>query len=321
MRQYQEVGCKSLLNRVSSPSMPFRWSINPYRGCLHSCKYCYARGTHQYLGLNADQDFENMIFAKTNAPEVLRQELSKPTWRREVIAIGTAVDPYQPAEGRYRLTRQILGLLLEFETPCTLVTKNTMIVRDLDLLTALAKGPGCQVHVSVTTMQTRLVRLLEPDTPLPTRRLEALQALAEAGVPTGVLVAPVLPGLTDTRANLEEVVRAAAQHGARFLHSGVLRLNDGAKEVYSRFLAEHFPALQPLYQRLYGQGAYAPVSYRRRVEGLVRRLSCHYGIPQSGPILSTTAPLLELGGKKETGPPPVVTRSRARGVRQLQWAW
>src|SRR5690606_29584972 len=196
-RQVVEIQCKSLLNRVVSQRMPFRWSINPYRGCEHKCVYCYARRYHTFLDLDPGSDFENKIFVKVNAPEVLRQELARPGWPREKIAIGTAVDPYQPVEGKYKLTRRILEALLEADTPCSIVTKNAMIRRDLDLFTQLGRGPGCTVFVSVTTLDEALARRLEPGTPPPRRRLETVRELASHGVEAGVMIAPVLPGLTD----------------------------------------------------------------------------------------------------------------------------
>src|SRR5918999_4599180 len=167
--EYREMPCKSALNRVSG--MPFRWSLNPYRGCVHGCHYCYARATHPYLGLNADEDFATKIIVKTNMPEVLRQELRKPSWRRERVAIGTATDAYQPCEGRYQLTRRCLEVLRDAHNPVSIVTKSTLILRDLDLLGELAQGPGATVYFTITTLDPDLWRQIEPGTPPPLVRL------------------------------------------------------------------------------------------------------------------------------------------------------
>src|SRR5215210_623836 len=178
-----ELTCRTALNRVSG--MPFRWSLNPYRGCTHSCHYCYARATHPYLGLNADEDFETKIVVKTNMPEVLRQELRRRAWTGERVAIGTATDAYQPCEGRYRLTHRCLEALRDFDTPVSVVTKSTLILRDLDLLAELAQGPGATVYFTITTLHPHLWRVIEPGTPPPLKRLEVLWRLSEAGIPCG----------------------------------------------------------------------------------------------------------------------------------------
>src|ERR687898_2304264 len=178
-----ELPCKSALNRVSG--MPFRWSLNPYRGCVHSCHYCYARATHPYLGLNADEDFETKIVVKTNMPEVLQLELGRRSWTRERVAIGTATDAYQPCEGRYRLTRRCLEALRDYDTPVSIVTKSTLILRDRELLAQLAHGPGATVYFTITTLDTQLWRLIEPGTPPPHKRPEGMWLLSSAGGPCG----------------------------------------------------------------------------------------------------------------------------------------
>lgn len=296
-----EQPCKSVLNRVAGSSMPFRWSINPYRGCEHACTYCYARKYHEYLEMDPGREFETRIIAKVNAPEVLRQELGRRSWQHEPVAIGTAVDPYQPAEGRYRITRRILEALLDFKTPCSLITKNTMILRDLDVLQALAAGPGCQVHFSITTLDARLVREIEPDTPPPSRRLEVLQALVRGGIPAGVILAPVLPALTDHPDSLEAVVRAAAEHSACFLHASVLRLEGATRAVYESFLARRFPVLLPYYRSLY-RTEYAPPVYQRRIQNQVREFARAYGIGKSVPAMLHPSPVGEAGPAAVSSP-------------------
>ncbi len=226
---YVEVACKTALNRVSG--MPFRWSLNPYRGCVHGCHYCYARATHPYLGLNADEDFETKIVVKANMPEVLRREVARPSWTRERVAIGTATDAYQPCEGRYQLTRQVLEALRDYATPVSIVTKSTLIVRDLDLLTELAHGPGAMVYFTITTLDDDLWRVIEPGTPPPIKRLRVMRQLSAAGVSWGSL-APILPGITDSIESINAVASAAKAHGAASFGSAVLRLAPLVKEHY-----------------------------------------------------------------------------------------
>jgi DNA repair photolyase len=247
--EYRETPCKSALNRVSG--MPFRWSLNPYRGCLHGCHYCYARATHAYLGLNAGEDFATKIIVKTNMPEVLRQELCRRSWTRERVAIGTATDAYQPCEGRYRLTRRCLQALRDADTPVSIVTKSTLILRDLDLLSDLTHGPGATVYFTITTLDDALWRLIEPGTPPPFKRLEVLRRLSESGVRCGVFLAPILPGLTDAMESIEAVAVAARAHGAASFGAAVLRLAPQVKEHYLAFVRATFPELLPRYERAY----------------------------------------------------------------------
>src|SRR5215207_643896 len=261
--EYHEIPCKSALNRVSG--MPFRWSLNPYRGCLHGCHYCYARASHTYLGMNADDDFETKIVVKTNMPEVLRQELRRRTWMRERVAIGTATDAYQPCEGRYWLTRRCLEALRDFETPVSIVTKSTLILRDRDLLAELAQGPGATVYFTITTLDPDLWRVIEPGTPPPDKRLEVLRRLAHAGVPCGVFLAPILPGITDTAESIDAVAAAAKAHGAGSFGSAVLRLAPEVKEHYFGFIASSFPDLLPRYERAYA-GTNIAADYQAAIE-------------------------------------------------------
>jgi DNA repair photolyase len=267
--EYREIPCKSALNRVSG--MPFRWSLNPYRGCLHGCHYCYARATHPYLGLNADDDFETKIVVKTNMVEVLRQELSKPSWTRERVAIGTATDAYQPCEGRYRLTRRCLETLSDHDTPVSIVTKATLILRDLDLLAELAQGPGATVYFTITTLETELWRVIEPGTPPPLKRLQVMNRLSEAGVPCGVFLAPILPGITDAAASIDAVAAAAKAHGAASFGSAVLRLARQVKEHYLAFVSETFPDLLPRYERAYA-GTTIAADYQMAIERRLARV-------------------------------------------------
>jgi DNA repair photolyase len=272
---FEEMTCSSAINRVQG--MPFRWSLNPYKGCVHGCQYCYARRFHSFLDLDAGRDFSSVILVKTNLPVVLREELRRPAWQHEEVAIGTATDPYQPIEGRYKLTRACLQAFLDHDNPVSLVTKGTLIVRDTDLLAALAGGPGCTVVFSLTTLDMDLWQRLEPGTPPPHQRLAALRRLADAGVRAGMLIAPVLPGLTDGRDRLERLVRAAADHNAQFIGARTLFLMPGVKEHFLGFLSEQYPRLLEGYQRLY-PGAYTPKRFQEQIRGSVAQLKEEIGM-------------------------------------------
>ena len=271
---YIETECRTALNRVSG--MPFRWSLNPYRGCVHGCHYCYARASHAYFGMNADEDFETKIVVKANMPEVLRRELARPSWIRERVAIGTASDAYQPCEGRYQLTRQVLEALRDYATPVSIVTKSTLILRDLYVLSELAQGPGATVYFTITTLDDDLWRLIEPGTPPPHKRLKVLRRLSEANVPCGVFLAPILPGITDTVESIDAVAAAAKAHGAASFGSAVLRLAPLVKEHYFGFVAETFPDLLPRYERAYA-GTNIASDYQAAIQRRLARIRERHG--------------------------------------------
>lgn len=266
---YQEIEARSAINAVKG--MPFKWSLNPYQGCLHGCHYCYARRYHSYKDLNAGDDFTGEIFVKRNIAAVLRQELRRPSWVFERVAIGTATDPYQPIEGRYRLTRSCLEAFSDHGNPISLVTKGSLIVRDVDLLSDLSSGPTASVCFSITTLQPELWRKIEPGTPPPLQRLRAMETLVLAGVRAGVLISPILPGITDGLANLREIVNAAVDHGAEFIGSKILYLQPGTREHYLEFLQDEYPHLMAEYRRLY-PGPFSPKKFQDRLHGSVAGL-------------------------------------------------
>ncbi|TMI71554.1 MAG: radical SAM protein [Bacillati bacterium ANGP1] len=272
--EWVEIQVKSVLNRVQG--MSFKWSINPYRGCSHGCKFCYARLTHWYLDQDGVNSWSSRIFVKINAPEVLRRELAHHSWTREEVHLGTATDPYQPAEGSYKISGQILEAL----TPVNIVTRSTMVVRDVDLLTRLASGPGAMVCFSIATMDAAVAREIEPDVPPPLRRLEALRSLALAGVPVAVLLAPVIPGITDHPKQLAAVVMAAKDYGASSLWTNALHLGDITRQAFFQYLEHRRPELIPEYERMY-RGKYAPSAYRRRVQEVVGALKVRHGLHTS----------------------------------------
>ncbi len=250
-----EQTAKSVINAV--PGMPFKWSINPYRGCYHQCRFCYARRTHTFLEEDGRREWGTRIYVKINAPAVVRSELSKRSWKHEDVAIGTATDPYQPLEGRYRITRRILEALRDYDTPASLITRSPLIVRDIDVLQSLARGAGAHVSVSVATMDERLAREIEPTVAPPRQRVRAVTMLAEAGIDVSVALAPVLPGITDAQEQLDAVVRAAREAGAHRIWHNTLNLHDVTRDEFFDYLKEHRPQLIPRYADLY-RGKYAP---------------------------------------------------------------
>jgi len=245
---------------------------------------CYARRTHWFLDQDGVNNWGSRIFVKVNAPEVLRRELAQPSWTREEVHLGTATDPYQPAEGSYRISRQILEVLLAARTPVDIVTRSTMVVRDVDLLTRMTAGPGAMVCFSIATMDAAVAREIEPDVPPPLRRLEALRVLAQAGVPVAVLLAPVIPGITDDPKNLAAVVTAARDYGASSLWTNALHLGDVTREAFFQYLERRRPKLIPEYERMY-RGKYAPSEYRRRIQEVVAVLKSRsgFGAPSDHP--------------------------------------
>ncbi|MGW1676370.1 Rv2578c family radical SAM protein [Saccharopolyspora sp. NPDC002376] len=274
-----EIRAKSIINRVPGESqVPFRWTVNPYRGCTHACIYCFARRTHTYLDLDAGHDFDSKIVVKLNAGTLLRKELASPRWAGEAIAMGTNTDPYQRAEGRYRLMREILAALRDHANPFSILTKGTLILRDLDLIVEAAQRTEVSVAVSVGSVDETLWRAVEPGAPSPLRRLDVVRRFAEAGVGCSVLMAPILPGLSDSSDEIDRTVAAIAESGATSVTPIVLHLRPGAREWFHEWLSSQRPDLLPLYERLYRNGAYAPKSYQREVTHLVGQAKQRHGL-------------------------------------------
>ena len=273
--RYQEISCRSALNRVEG--MPFKWTLNPYRGCTHGCHYCFARRYHVQFEMNADDEFASMILVKRNFPEVLARELDRASWAREHVAFGTATDPYQPIEGHYRLTRASIEALARGRTPISLITKGPMVVRDRDVLEDLTRAAGCTIYMSVPTVDEDAWRLLEPGTAHPLQRLRAVRELADSGIDVGVLMAPVVPGFSTSRAKLERTIKAIADHGARFVGCNVMYLQDGTRTHFLKFIEREFPSMLPRFTRLYAT-KYPPESYRQEVKAIVRVLQQRYAV-------------------------------------------
>jgi DNA repair photolyase len=271
------VSCRSALNPVKG--MPFNWTLNPYRGCTHGCHYCFARRYQTQFELGPDDEFSSLIFVKVNFAEVLARELDKPSWTRELAALGTATDPYQPIEGHYKLTRRALEALVAGRTPVGIVTKGPMIVRDRDVLADLSAVGECTVCISVPTVDEDAWRSLEPGTAHPLQRLRAVRTLREAGIHAGVLMSPVVPGFTTQTSKLDATIKAIADHGAAFMGANVMYLKEGTRDHFMGFLAREFPHMVDSYHRLYA-GAYAARDYVKTVRGLIDVLRDRHQVNQ-----------------------------------------
>lgn len=284
--KYHEVLTKSALNRVTG--MGFRWSLNPYQGCVHACVYCFARAHAKLADRDPGEGFSSEIGVKVNVPEVLRHELSRPSWQHEQVAFGTATDPYQPIEGRYRLTRRCLEAFRDAWTPVGLITKGTMIVRDVDVLSELAARTDSTICFSVPTVNEEVWRRSEPGTPPPRQRLRALRVLVAAGITAGVGMAPILPGISDSPAQLEATVAAAAEAGAAFLWGNLVYLKPGTREHFFAFLDREYPHLRPRYDALF-TGAYAPARLKTALHDQLGVLRNRHEVGQQPPATRVTA--------------------------------
>jgi DNA repair photolyase len=311
--EFLHVNARTIINEVPAASrMPFRFTINAYRGCSHACTYCFARPTHEYLGMNTGEDFERRIVVKVNAVERLRAELAPARWGGDHIAMGTNTDPYQRCEGKYRLTRGIVRELAAARNPFSILTKSTLILRDLDLLAEAARVTDVRANFSIGTLDEHVWKLTEPGTPHPRLRVEAVAKLNAAGVPCGVLVAPVLPGLSDRPDQLEAVVQACVEAGAVAVSPILLHLRPGVREHYMGWLAAARPDLEARYRELYPR-AYAPKAAQDDLSRRVRQLVAQHGGVAAAPSETRSVP-------RPPPPPAAARRPRARpvpGPRQL----
>src|SRR3954452_3561156 len=274
--EYREEPCRAALNRVQG--MGFKWSLNPYMGCVHQCTFCYVRAFERRAERPFDDRYGASIRVKTNIAEVLRRQLARPRWEPETVAIGAATDPYQPAEGRYRLTRACLEALRDASNPLTIITRGPLIVRDVDVLAEAARRASVSVTFSVPTLDEEIWRRTEPGTAPPRQRLRALKTLVDAGIRANVGMAPILPGLSDRPELLEQVVREAREAGACGVWANLLNLRPGTREHFLTALAEDYPAQLPAYERLYARRAYLPAVETNPVRELIRELSRKHGI-------------------------------------------
>jgi len=305
---FHEVRAKSALNHVPGESaMPFPYTINPYRGCSHACKYCFARKTHEWLEMDSGRDFDTQVVVKTNLVDVLRRELARPSWTREHVALGTNTDPYQRAEGRYKLMPGVIRALADSGTPFSILTKGTLLRRDIPLLAEAAQAVPMGLGVSMAIWDDELHAGLEPGVPTPRARLDLVRALADAGLPCGVFLAPVLPGLTDGVAELDSALAAIAAAGATGVTVIPLHLRPGAREWFMAWLAREHPELVPRYEQLYARRAYVPAEYRTWLAQRVAPLLAKHGLGrQSGGTARKAAdPMIASGvpGDPEVGFP------------------
>jgi DNA repair photolyase len=297
---FHEVAAKSALNRVGPGSaVPFGWTINPYRGCSHACVYCFARPSHRYLELDAGNDFDSQVIVKVNVAEALRHDLARPTWAREHVALGTNTDPYQRAEGKYRLMPGIINALAEARTPFSILTKGTLMRRDLPLLAEAAQTVEVQLAMSIAIFDDALQSTMEPGTPTTAARLATVSAAVGAGFDVAVFMMPILPFLTDSAEHLDAALARIKQTGATQVTYTSLHLRPGVKEWYAAWLHRHRPDLVPRYRALYGDGAYAPKSYRRRLAETIRPLMEAHGLAKAA---------------TDEGTGSATTRAEARGA-------
>lgn len=289
---YHETIAKTIVNPVKG--MAFSWSISPYRGCVHACTYCYARASHAFLGYDTGEDFETEIVVKVNAAELLQQEIRHPRLRRQTMIMGTISDPYQPAEHCYRLTRKILQILDSAAHPTQITTKSTTVTQDTAVLARMASRAGCAVNFTVTTLDENLARMLEPRAPSPLQRLRAMAVLAEAGIPTGIFAAPILPGLTDANDDLERLVSAVAIHGGRYVMASPMRIGEGFAKPFLDAARRDFPHLVARYERQARVGFRGGVSRQEadEIRGRMDVLLDRYGLSSGPPSF----------------PPPIVER-------------
>ena len=283
----QEVVCRSALNRVDG--MPFRWTLNPYRGCTHGCHYCFARRYQSQIEMGPGEDFSSVVLVKTNFADVLARELSRRALEGQLVALGTATDPYQPIEGLYRVTRRTLETLNRYPTAVGLITKGPLVVRDTDLLAELSRRTHCSVTFSVPTVDEEAWRTLEPGTAHPRQRLRAVRMLRDAGVDAGVLMAPIVPGISSHPAKIERTIKAIADSGAAYVGAMLLHLEGDTRRHFLGFLAKEYPQLVGGYGRLYA-GKHASAPYAERFRTVMGILKAKYGIRRSREVRADRPP-------------------------------
>jgi DNA repair photolyase len=270
--RFHEIEARSALNSVPKRSrMPFRWTINPYRGCTHACVYCFARPTHTYLDLNAREDFEREIVVKVNVPELVRAELRRPSWTGEHVALGTNTDPYQWVESKYRLMPGIWEAMRDYANPCSVLTKSPLLLRDIEVMKEISERTGFVANLSIPTLDEKAWRATEPHTPHPRKRIEALAELKRAGISTGVLIAPLIPGVNDAPEQVEPLLALIGEAGAGSVAGVGLHLRGEVREIFFDWLRQYRPDLIPRYEELYARGAYMAPAERDRLSSLVKR--------------------------------------------------
>ena len=258
---YIEQQCKTILHKIQNSNLPFNWGMNPYRGCYHSCIYCFARYTHSYLDLNPNKDFECKIFVKMNAPQILRKELSKPKWNKELVSLGSVCDPYQPAEKEYKLTREILKVFHQYRSPVSIATKSDLITKDIDILQKMSDEMFVNIVISISSISEKAAKALEPRAPSTKRRLQAIRKLRDAGLKAGVLVMPIVPYINDSDDEIESLFEEIAKAGTNFVIPGILYLQGATKNRFFEFIRTEYPELEKKFSNFYSSRS-PPKSYR-----------------------------------------------------------
>ncbi|MHA1186403.1 MAG: radical SAM protein [Candidatus Heimdallarchaeota archaeon] len=272
---YIEQPCKNLLHKITKTNLPFSWGVNPYRGCLHSCTYCFARYTHSYLDLNTTDEFDTKIFVKTNAARVLRKEFSHPKWQKDLVNLGSVCDPYQPAERKYEITQEILQVFKQFRNPITIATKSDLILRDVDILKDISKVAFIDILFSISSINKNAQRELEPRAPSTQRRLDAIKQLHESGLRVGVLAMPIVPFINDTPEEIEELYKAIKNAQADFVIPGVLYIQGPTKKRFFEYIETQHPELLDQYKEFF-KGRSPPKDYRTEKQTLFRQLIKKY---------------------------------------------
>lgn len=319
-RRIFKIKSKTVLNRVATPAMPFHWSINPYRGCSHGCAFCYARNTHEFIGMNADDTFRTHLFVKENAPDILRRELAKGKWKGGWIAIGTATDPYQPLERQQELTRRILEVLVMYRLPVTITTRSPLILRDIDLLQRLNRYAPCSVNISINTLDVNVWRRIEPESPHPRARFQTVKQLHEAGIRVGIFLAPILPFLTDDEQTIDQLLREAREADASFVSASVLRLKPEVKPWFFGQLERNFPHLLSFYRSLYKKTS-VEEGYERRLREKLAPLLDRWGYNKDSLVVEESlSPTMEtsLGDLMVRGRGPLSEMAAQTGEKEEQ---
>lgn len=312
---FHEVMSKSALNKVPAGGpMPFTWTVNPYRGCSHACVYCFARSTHQYLDLDSGRDFDTQVIVKINIAEQLRRELARPSWTGEAVALGTNTDPYQRAEGRYRLMPGIIDAFAESSTPFSILTKGTLLRRDLPRLADAATAVPVSLAMSVAVFDDALQDSVEPGTPSATARLATVTAAAEAGFDVAVFMMPILPFLTDSAEQLDAALDRVKAAGAASVTYSALHLRPGVKEWFAQWLHQYRPDLVPKYRDLYREGSYAPKSYRRALAERIKPLIAAHGLSRTEVMDGTGSPSVERAHARDANGEWVAKAAPASGL-------
>ncbi len=284
---YIEQNCKSILHRINNPRLPFSWGANPYRGCLHSCIYCFARYTHNYLDLDPEHEFETTIFVKKNAARILRKELANPKWKNELVNLGSICDPYQPIDRQYEITREMLLEFQRYKTPLTVATKSALVTRDKDILAEMSQNASVDVVLSLSSINEQIRKMVEPRTSSTQKRLEAIKELRDNGVTVGVLLMPILPFLNDSEKEIEMLFQAVSESGANYVIPGILYLTGATKNRFFEFIEKHYPELNEKYKSYYKKRS-PPKDYQDKLYRLFKKHRNKYNLYGFNPRDSKT---------------------------------